>query len=226
MRVTFDSFTFDSGMRALLADGHAAHLSPKAFDLLEMLLARRPDVVEKEEIYRTIWPNTFVGDATLNVVVAEIRRVMGDDSKAPKYIRTVHRVGYAFCFEPVVDLAAPAKNRHASFNRCWLALNQRAFPLADGENIVGRDPQSTVWVDESGVSRRHARIFVKGGSATLEDMGSTNGTFIGNQRVDEPRDLIDGDAIRMGSTVMRFRMLSEAGPPETVRLAGRRGRRA
>jgi DNA-binding winged helix-turn-helix (wHTH) protein len=226
MRVAFGRFPFDSAMRELLADGQAAHLSPKAFDVLEMLLERQPNVVEKEEIYRTIWPNTFVGDATLNVVVAEIRRVMGDDSKAPKYIRTVHRVGYAFFFEPVVDLASGKPNRPASFNRCWLTLNERAFPLGGGENTIGRDPQCTVWLDESGVSRRHARIFVTGASATIEDLGSTNGTFIRNQPVDRPRDLIDGDVIRLGSTALRFRMWSEAGPPETVRLGRKRGRPA
>jgi DNA-binding winged helix-turn-helix (wHTH) protein len=227
MRVAFDRFTFDSGMRKLLAGGHAAHLSPKAFDVLEMLLARRPNVLQKEEIYREIWPNTFVGDATLNVIVAEIRRAMGDDPKAPRYIRTVHRVGYAFFFERVVDLAVPEnQNRRAAVNPCWLALDQRAVPLADGEHIIGRDPQSAIWLDESGVSRRHARIFVKGRSATLEDLGSTNGTFVGNQQVDEPRELLDGDVIRMGSTVMRFRMWSEAGPPETVRLRRKRGGRA
>src|SRR5438552_6924534 len=153
MRVAFGGFMFDSGMRELLADGQPAHLSPKAFDVLKLLLERRPNVVDKQEIYGAIWPNTFVGDAALNVVVAEIRRVLGDDSKTPKYIRTVHRIGYAFSFEPVVEVttAAPTKGPAAS-PRCWLAVNERTFPLADGENDVGPDLQSTVWLGESGVA--------------------------------------------------------------------------
>jgi DNA-binding winged helix-turn-helix (wHTH) protein len=224
MRVGFGRFIFDSGMRALLVDGQPAHLSPKAFDVLQMLLERRPNVVEKQAIYSAIWPNTFVGDATLNVTIAEIRRVLDDDSRAPKYIRTAHRVGYAFAFERVVDLAAQP-NRASSFSRCWLALNDRTFPLADGENVVGRDPRCTVWLDESGVSRRHARITVTGRSATLEDLGSKNGTFIRNRRVAEPRDLVDGDVIRLGSTAVRFRMWSEAQPPETVRVGRKAGGR-
>src|SRR6266545_3345467 len=109
MRVAFGRFAFDSGMRELLADGQSAHLSPKAFDVLKMLLERRPNVVAKQEISKAIWPNTFVGDAALNVVVAEIRRVLNDDPRTPKYIRTVHRVGYAFSFEPVVDMTEPAQ---------------------------------------------------------------------------------------------------------------------
>jgi DNA-binding winged helix-turn-helix (wHTH) protein len=224
MRLGFGQFIFDSGMRELLVDGQPAHLSPKAFDVLQLLLERRPNVVEKEEIYSAIWPDTFVGDATLNVTIAEIRRVLDDDSRAPTYIRTAHRVGYAFSFERVVDLTAQP-GRAASFNRCWLALGDRTLPLEDGENIVGRDPRCTVWLDESGVSRRHARIVVIGSSATVEDLGSKNGTFVRNRKVGEPRQLVDGDVIRLGSTAVRFRMWSEAQPPETVRVGGRSGRR-
>jgi DNA-binding winged helix-turn-helix (wHTH) protein len=224
MRVGFGRYIFDSGMRELLADGQSAHLSPKAFDVLQMLLERRPNVVEKQEIYSTIWPNTFVGDATLNVTIAEIRRALDDDARAPKYIRTVHRVGYAFSFARAVDLAAQP-NPASSFSRCWLALSDRTFPLADGENVVGRDPRCTVWLDESGVSRRHARIIVTGRSATVEDLGSKNGTFIRNSRVAGPRDLVDGDVIRLGSTAVRFRMWSEAQPPETVRVGRKSGGR-
>jgi DNA-binding winged helix-turn-helix (wHTH) protein len=224
MRIQFGRFLFDSGMRELLVEGRPAHLSPKAFDLFQLLLERRPNVVEKEEIYRAIWPDTFVGDATLNVAIAEIRRALDDDSRAPKYIRTVHRVGYAFSFDRVVDLAAPA-GRPASFSRCWLVLNERTFPLADGENIIGRDPRCTVWVDESGISRRHARIFVTSSSATIEDLDSKNGTFIRNRKVDAPRPMTDGDLIRLGSTKLKFRMWSEAQPPETVRVGKRRGQR-
>ena len=227
MRVAFGRFAFDSGMRELLADGQPAHLSPKAFDVLKMLLERRPNVVDKQEIYRAIWPNTFVGDAALNVVVAEIRRVLDDDPRTPRYIRTVHRVGYAFSFEPVVDMTGPAQPKlPAAPHRSWLAINERTFPLTDGENIVGRDPQCTVWLDESGVSRRHAMIVVTGGSATLEDLDSKNGTFLRSRRVNAPRALVDGDLIRFGSTTARFRMWSEGQPPETVRLDRKRGRHA
>jgi DNA-binding winged helix-turn-helix (wHTH) protein len=224
MRLGFGRFIFDSGMRELLVDGQPAHLSPKAFDVLQLLLERRPNVVEKQEIYSAIWPDTFVGDATLNVTIAEIRRVLDDDSRAPTYIRTAHRVGYAFSFERAVDLAAQP-NRAAAFNRCWLALGDRTLPLENGENIIGRDPRCTVWLDESGVSRRHARIVVIGSSATVEDLGSKNGTFVRNRKVGEPRQLVDGDVIRLGSTAVRFRMWSEAQPLETVRVGGRSGRR-
>jgi DNA-binding winged helix-turn-helix (wHTH) protein len=227
MRVGFGRFTFDSGMRTLLADGQPVHLSPKAFDVLKLLLERRPNVVDKQELYAAIWPGTFVGDATLNVVVAEIRRVLGDDPRTPTYIRTVHRIGYAFSFDPVADCRGPAPSEQPSAShRSWLAVDDRTFRLTAGENVVGRDPQCTIWLDESGISRRHARIVVTGASATIEDLSSKNGTFVGRRRIKEPRELVDGDQIRFGSTTARFRMWAEGQPPETVRLDRKRGRPA
>jgi hypothetical protein len=211
-------------MRQLLVDGRSTHLPPKAFDVLQMLLEHRPNVVGKQEIYSAIWPNTSVVDATLNVVIADIRRALGDDPKSPTYIRTAHSVGYAFVFEPVADLAA-GPVRAAPFSRCWLVLNDRTFPLADGESIVGRDPRCTVWLDESGVSRRHARIVVTGTSVTIEDLGSKNGTFIDHRRVAGAQQLADGDVIRLGSTELKFRVWSEAEPPATARVGRKRSQR-
>jgi DNA-binding winged helix-turn-helix (wHTH) protein len=222
--VGFGCFRLDSGVRELLADGQPAHLSPKAFEVLKLLVERRPNVVDKRDIYGAVWPDTFVGDATLNVVIAEIRRALGDDSRAPRFIRTVHRVGYAFAFEPVVDLAAARPDRPAPSHRCWLSVNERTYHLAEGENVVGRDPQCTVWLDESGVSRRHARIAVAGRSATIEDLNSKNGTFVGGRALKQARDLADGDVIRFGSTQARFTMWSEGQAPETVRLNRKRTR--
>jgi len=223
MKVSFGRFIFDAGVRELLAGSRPLHLSPKAFEVLRLLIERRPNVVEKQEIYRAVWPNTFVGDATLNVVVAEIRRALGDDPKAPHYVRTAHRIGYAFSFEPVSELDRLSQRTHAlPVQGCWLSLGDRVFPLSQGENIVGRDPGCAVWLDESGVSRRHARIMVTGNSATIEDLDSTNGTFVRNLMVSGPHELADGDSIRFGSTTLRFKQWSDTRAAETVRLRNKR----
>ena len=58
MKVAFGPFTFDAGTRQLLRDGRELHLSPKAFDLLLLLLERRPAVVSKAEVLARIWPDT------------------------------------------------------------------------------------------------------------------------------------------------------------------------
>ena len=74
-----------------------------------------------------------------------------------------------------------------------VVLNSIPSKFAEGENVIGRDPRSSVWVDASGVSRRHARILVSGDAVTLEDLGSKNGTFVGARAVTDsltPRKLI------------------------------------
>src|SRR2546425_647539 len=176
MKVGFADFTLDSDTRQLLRHNDEVCLSTKAFDVLHMLVERRPNVVSKAELHDRIWPRTFVVDANLNVLVAEIRGVLDDDPKTPRFIRTVHRVGYAFC-GVAVDLSTPPADAVAH-SRCWLAWDTQTFPLVEGDNVVGRDPRSTGWLEASGVSRRHARI--RGGSdrAVLEDLGRRNGTFL------------------------------------------------
>src|SRR5512134_3465844 len=96
MRLVFGECEFDSGRRVLLRHGSARPLSPKAFQLLELLLDRRPEAVAKTELLERLWPETFVTDASLHNVVAEIRAALGDAPRAARFIRTVPRFGYAF----------------------------------------------------------------------------------------------------------------------------------
>lgn len=220
MPILFDRFTLDPEARRLLDAGREVHLSPKAFDVLETLIDRRPAVVTKSELQERVWPGTFVVDATLNVVIAEIRRVLQDDAAAPRFIRTVHRVGYAFCAEA----GPPASRGTAPRARCWVTWSDRTVQLVEGENLIGRDPRCEVWVDASGVSRRHARLLVSGDVVTLEDLGSKNGTFVAGKALLSPRRLDDGDVILVGSTALKFRIWSDERAPQTERLARGRSR--
>lgn len=220
MKVAFGPFTFDAGTRQLLRDGRELHLSPKAFDLLLLLLERRPAVVTKAEVLARIWPDTFVEDASLTVLVADIRRLLADDPRAPAFVRTVHGRGYAFS-GAVRDLeAAAGGGRPRERAQCWLTWGEHTRPLADGENIIGRDPACEVWIDARGVSRRHARIMVRPGGVTVEDLDSTNGTFVGNERLAAARPVADGDTIGLGPETLTFRAWSD-GPPATEPVARR-----
>jgi DNA-binding winged helix-turn-helix (wHTH) protein len=216
MRVRFGEFTLDSATRQVLRSREAVPLSTKAFDVLHLLLERRPGVVSKTDLHERIWPRTFVVDANLSVLIAEIRKVLDDDARTPRFVRTVHRVGYAF-FGATVDLDEPVA-RGAGDRRCWLVWDDQTFPLVDGDNVVGRDPRSAVWVDASGVSRRHARIRVADDQALLEDLGSRNGTLLREANVTAPTSLEDGDVIRVGSVTLKFRMWSAERAPQTERL--------
>jgi DNA-binding winged helix-turn-helix (wHTH) protein len=205
VRTRFGPFTLDPATRQLLEGGQAIHLSPKAFDVLQVLLEARPTVVAKADLHDRIWPGTFVVDANLSVLIGEIRKALGDSAQTPRYIRTVHKVGYAFCGvaeEPHAERAATATG-----SRYWLAWNDRTFVLSAGENVVGRNPECAVWVDAAGVSRRHARIRLDAdtGAAAIEDLGSTNGTFVNEARIESPTPLRDGDVVHLGSVPLTFR---------------------
>lgn len=217
MRVAFGRFTLDSAARELRQDGRPCRLSPKAFDLLEWLIERRPAVATKAEILDRIWPGTFVEDANLSVLVADIRRVLEDDPKSPAFIRTVHGRGYAFCGRVDETADRPVAVTDAPACRCWLEWKSQSRPVAAGASVIGRDPACDVWLDAPGVSRRHARLSLAGDTATLEDLASTNGTFVGRQRLSSVWPLEDGDIIVLGTETLRFRMTSGA-PAATERV--------
>ena len=215
MPLQFADYTIDADSRLLRQGQTPVHLSRKAFDLLLLLLERRPAAVTKDELHQHLWPGTFVVDANLSVTVAEVRRALGDDPQAPRFVRTVHRVGYAFCGDarevPVADTAVT----HA-----WLVLDGRPLPLAAGEHLLGRDPACAVRLDAVGVSRRHARLLLTGTEAVLEDLGSTNGTRVNGVPIGGPCALHDGDRLQLGPVPLEFRTASAASSVETVRLAG------
>jgi DNA-binding winged helix-turn-helix (wHTH) protein len=220
MNVSFGPFRFESDTRQLLRDGRPVHLAPKAFDLLQLLLERRPAVVTKAEVLEHIWPGTFVEDANLSVLVADIRRALDDDPRSPSFIRTVHGRGYAFS-GPAVDASEVKAPPTVSSPRCWVMWGEQKRPLAEGENVLGRDPGCDVWIDARGVSRRHARISVGPDAILVEDLGSTNGTFVGKKKVTAPRLLEDGDLIALGPETLTFRVWP-GGASATERVNRRR----
>ena len=204
MRVVFGECEFDSGRRVLLRHGSAMALSPKAFELLEFLLDRRPEVVAKTEILERLWPDTFVSDASLHNLVAEIRAALGDAPRAARYIRTVPRYGYAFHGDarpaPAVDVSRPTRPGPR------LVSKRGEWVLSDGSNVVGRDRDCAVRVDSAALSRRHARIVVTRAETTIEDLGSKNGTEVNGERITRPVTLKDSDQIQVGSLTMTYRI--------------------
>lgn len=204
VQIRLGELTFDAGSRQLLRGAAEIHLSPKAFDLLKALIDARPRVLTKNELHQRLWPDTFVSDANLASLIAEIREALGDNARAPRFIRTAQRVGYAFCgaADEAVEPPAPAASL------CWLIKDGRRVPLRTGENVLGREGDGDIKIESPTVSRRHARISIFADGATLEDLGSKNGTFVRSEQVSAPVSLRDGDEIRIGSVVVRFRSAS------------------
>ena len=208
MVVHFGDFTVDLGSRQLLRGTEEIHLGPKAFALLEVLLTKRPQALSKTQLQERLWPRTFVSDSNLTSLVTELRTALGDKARHPRFVRTVYGFGYAFCGKAVEnpDDARPTTTRGF---RVRLFLEDREIALREGENVLGRMDEGIGWFESPEVSRRHARILVADGKATLEDLGSKNGTFLRDKRLTAPSTLSDGDEIRLGRVRMTFRILPQ-----------------
>ena len=205
--VQFGEFQLDVSTRELRRRGAAVHISPKAFDLLVYLLQQRPRALSKDELLTRIWPGTFISEATLTSVIAEIREVLADRARQPRFVRTVHRFGYAFCggVSSLSVALAPV-----SPCVCFLLGNTGELMLHEGENVLGREGRDTITVNAATVSRRHARIVVAGSEATVEDLGSKNGTFLGSERLTGAARLTDGDRLLIGAVPLVFRVRRSA----------------
>jgi|SoiMethySBSTD1v2_1073268.scaffolds.fasta_scaffold881749_2 DNA-binding winged helix-turn-helix (wHTH) protein len=212
--VRFSPFSLDAATRQLLRDGREVPLSPKAFQLLLALVTNRERAMSKQELQQTLWPSTFVLETNLASLIAEIRRVLHDDAAKPQFVRTIHRFGYRFVGH--VDEAAVIPVESTTTAKYWLVWDLRQVPLAEGSNIIGRGTDASVWIDAPGVSRHHARILIDGDVATLEDLGSKNGTYVAGDPVTAARHLEDGDQIRLGSVVVRFRIPKSSAATETA----------
>jgi DNA-binding winged helix-turn-helix (wHTH) protein len=202
MQVNFGGYCLDLATRQLLHGKTEVRLSPKAFDLLHVLVANRTRAVSKAELHDHLWPDTFVTDANLAVLAAELRGALHDRPRAPRFVRTVRGFGYAFCGQVAgaVDGAAPNRT-------CWIVWSGREIALQEGQNIIGRDPGATVRLDFPSVSRRHARIVISSNGASVEDLGSKNGTLLRQERIAGAARLADLDELQVGSVRLTVRIL-------------------
>ncbi len=210
----FGAYTLNAATRQVLRDRDEIHLSPKAYDLLVMLIADRQRAVSKVELQERLWPETFVDETNLATLVAEIRRGLKDTAHAPTFIRTMYGFGYRFVANVTETHASRGRSR--AHMRPFLIVDGRHVSLAEDENVIGRAEDATVWIDSAGVSRRHARILVADEGARLEDLGSKNGTYVGAELVTEPRFLADRDEIRVGPVTLTFRTAPKSRSTETV----------
>jgi DNA-binding winged helix-turn-helix (wHTH) protein len=209
----FATFLLDSDTRQLFAGGVEVHLSPKAFELLLLLIQHRSRALTKAELQDRLWPSTFVGETNLATLVAEIRRTLEDSPSDSRYVRTIHRFGYRFV--GTIDDGMPPDPGQSSDVRMFLSFGERRFPLSEGRVVIGRAPEAAIQIDSGGVSRLHAQITVAGREARVEDLGSKNGTFVGGQPVTGACVLADGDELRIGPVSLTFTVV-DAKPTETM----------
>jgi DNA-binding winged helix-turn-helix (wHTH) protein len=113
-RYRFGDFTLSPRRRLLLRAGREVPLIPRYFDLLVLLVERRHEAVHRRDIFDGVWTDVIVSDSALSQAVRTLRRTLDDDSREPRFIRTVARHGYRFVYAEVIEEeegAAPAGPR-------------------------------------------------------------------------------------------------------------------
>ena len=217
MRLRFGDCVFDSDTREVFRGQRLVPVSPKSFALLEQLIEARPAAVSRATIHERLWPGIHVSEANLANLVVELRAALGDDARRPRILRTVARYGYAF------SAAARAEHRRREaeagvprfdFRLVW---GRREIDLDPGENLIGRDRESVVWIDDESVSRRHARITIGDDGATIEDLGSKNGTYIADKKIRRAAPLADRDMVKIGPATLTFRVMKRTGSTRSTR---------
>jgi len=212
MHVVFDRFALDSDRRQLLHGAESVHLGPQAFRLLEILIAHHPRALAKQELYESIWHGTFVDESNLAGLINELRTALGDRARKPRFIRTVHGFGYAFCCE----LKSESSPSRAGF----VVFRGQEFPLQAGANVLGRDAAADVHIDDTTVSRKHAAITIGDDAVTLEDLNSKNGTYLDGVQLTEPAPIRDGQTFVLGDASVLFRQSGSS----TVTMSGLKGK--
>jgi len=211
-----DEWVVAPGRNQISRGRMVVRLRPRVMEVLLILADRAGEVVSKIELVDAVWPGGFVADNTVTHAVQELRAAFGDDAAAPRYVETVHRRGYRL-IPPAEEVQRAANGELLDGARFVLRGDHCEVFLADGENVIGRAGDAHVLVDSAKVSRCHARIVVTPNGATVEDLGSKNGTFVGSTRIEGRTPLVDGDILRIGSTSFEIRSRGvEDAPTQTL----------
>src|SRR2546425_4754624 len=130
----FGEFTVDGDQKVLLRNDSPLPLAPKVFDTLLILVDNRGRIVEKEELMRQLWPDTFVEESNLTFNIQQIRKALGDDASRPRFIETVARRGYRFIAEvngnSALPIAPKSELSSTSSTRSLPAPRRSYLPIA------------------------------------------------------------------------------------------------
>lgn len=176
-------------------NGSVIRLRPKVMDLLTAFARNPGEVLSKHCLLDMVWADVTVGDASLTVAVGELREALGDNPENPEFIETIPRRGYRL-IAPVSRTGSTSV--YPGGSRFWLTGAGLELVLRQGENLLGRASDAHIRIESPKVSRNHAKIVVDGDTAIVEDLGSKNGTFVGDTRIDGPTPLANGDQLRLG----------------------------
>jgi DNA-binding winged helix-turn-helix (wHTH) protein len=205
----------EPSLNRISRDDRVIRFEPKVMDLLACLAGRAGELITKQDLIDSVWRTEHVAYTTLTHAIAELRRGLGDEAKNPRYIETISKRGYRIIasVEHVDDAASAAGTPSRT---PVIEIGDRTVYLRAGDNVIGRTREAEIFVDSRQVSRRHARIVVDGTRASIQDLGSKNGTQVGGRRLRDIHELRHGDEIQVGNDVLMFWILDENLATETA----------
>lgn len=184
-------------LNRLTRNGESIQIELKMMDVLVCLARNAGEVVTRGHLVDSVWDEGFVADNTITHAVAELRKAFGDSHRNPTFIETIHRRGYRLIAPVQFDEASSVMNAATRFSYLAIARGIE-IPLIDGPNLIGRGPDTTIMIPSMKVSRHHANITVEHDAASLEDLGSKNGTYLNGAKIQDPVQLNGGDIVGVG----------------------------
>jgi DNA-binding winged helix-turn-helix (wHTH) protein len=171
-RYRFSEFVLSPRRRILVRNGRELPLIPRYFDLLVFLIERRSEAVHRKEIFERIWSDVIVSDSALSQAVRTIRRVLDDDSREPRFVRTVSRHGYRFVFGDVIeeDDDGEWQDQRASIRSTTVvsdAVSDPFEPLLDRVTRAAAGP-----TDEEDQREAAERLHALGTSEAMKRLGT------------------------------------------------------
>jgi len=164
-RIIFGPFYMDLANERLCRGAQAIKLRPKAFAVLSYLLRHPGQLITKERLLSAVWPETFVGDGVLKVIIRQLRDALDDDPKSPIFIETAHRRGYRFIGQITESGRSPAEDHDVGSKDAVLASPLSNAHLSMGiVGVVGRDEalsRMRSWLDKMLGGERQI-VFVTG----------------------------------------------------------------
>lgn len=221
-RFTCGGWTVAPELDRIGRGGISIHLRPRVMEVLVYLAARPGRVVPDDELVDALWPGEFVADGVLKHAVCELRRLLGDDPAEPRFIETIPKRGYRMvaligtCEEespaaaedraaPSCDAVEPRTGTPPPAVGGSLLWGDDEILVSQGVHLIGRSLEASVVIRHPKVSRRHALLSVTGAGVFIEDLGSTNGTFLCGRRLEGRAQVGDGDRVRLGPVEMIYR---------------------